>query len=99
MKQKRLAALKRCITVRERMKTRHPDWAVVCSFNVCPLHKEFTEPEAMGRCVNLLMQCDMLVYDEGGENSKGMMLEKAVADIYGIPKMPLRFMLTREDLL
>lgn len=92
-REKKFAALTRCVTVREKIRRRHPEMAVTFSFNVCPFDEELTEPEAMGRCVTLLMKCDMLVYDDGWNESRGMQSEMAIADYYGIPKMPLRFLI------
>lgn len=47
-----------------------------------------TEQEALGKCVQAVLECDMLFYDimaDGFEHSKGCGLEMAAAHIYGIP--------------
>lgn len=44
-----------------------------------------TEAEAMGRCVQAVMESDMVVLDRGLEQSKGCRLERLVASIYNIP--------------
>lgn len=85
IREKKIAALRRCIKMREALTRKHPDWAVMFSFNVCPIDANLSEPEAMGRCVTLLMACDMIVVDNGWEGSKGCQAEVKVADTYGIP--------------
>ena len=80
---KKQAALDRCIEVRQFLRQQHPDWIVTFSFNVCPVEdKNLTEPEAMGRCVTLLMQCDALILDDGWMESAGCNVERCVAVNY-----------------
>lgn len=80
---KKEAALQRCIEVRNQLHAIHPDWIVTFSFNVCPVEdKTLTEPEAMGRCVTLLMSCDALILDDGWMESAGCNVERCVAVNY-----------------
>lgn len=80
---KKEAALQRCIEVRNQLHAIHPDWIVTFPFNVCPVEdKTLTEPEAMGRCVTLLMQCDALILDDGWMESAGCNVERSVAVNY-----------------
>ena len=92
--EKKEAALARCIEVRGHLKRLHPDWVICYSFMVCPINQVLTEAEAMGRCVTLLMSCDMIVMDETWQNSKGCRLENYVADLYGIEARGLRIILS-----
>ena len=84
--EKKEAALARCIEVRNHLKRLHPDWVICYSFMVCPISEKLTEAEAMGRCITLLLSCDMVVLDQvpARMNSKGMNLERCCAEIYGI---------------
>lgn len=81
--EKKTAALARCVEVRNHLKRLHPDWVITYSFMVCPINQVLTEAEAMGRCVTLLMDCDMLILDDGWMQSRGCTLEQATAKIYG----------------
>lgn len=84
LKLKRKAAYERI----EFLKTMpHPqNWDAVSSFDVCPLNEEITEAEAMGRCISLLMTCDVMVVDRclPINGSKGVKLEMECAKLYGI---------------
>lgn len=91
--EKKEAALRRCIAVRNHLKRLHPDWVITYSFMVCPINQVLTEAEAMGRCVTLLMSCDMIILDDNWQYSKGCRLEWDAAELYGIERHPLRLML------
>lgn len=41
------------------------------------------EPEIMGKCIEMVMLCDMIILDDGWENSKGCTVERFVAMQYG----------------
>jgi len=88
--EKKAAALARCVEVRNHLKRLHPDWVITYSFMVCPINQVLTEAEAMGRCVTLLMSCDMLILDDGWMQSRGCALEKATAETYGIERHRLK---------
>jgi hypothetical protein len=92
--EKKEAARARCIEVRGHLKRLHPDWVICYSFMVCPINQVLTEAEAMGRCVTLLMSCDMIILDDVPlpfyANSRGCLLENMVAQIYGIEQKVLR---------
>lgn len=42
-----------------------------------------SEPKIMGKCVQRVMECDMIVMDFEWERSKGCQVELKVADLYG----------------
>ena len=95
LEDKKLAALHRCYDVREKIKKAHPDWIFCYPFMVCPFDTQsFTEAEAMGRCVTLLMQCDALILDDGWMESAGCSVERSVAVNYDI-----KILTTEEALL
>ena len=92
--EKKEAALARCVEVRNHLKRLHPDWVISYSFMVCPISEKLTEAEAMGRCITLLMECDMIILDDVPlplyANSRGCLLENMAAQIYGIEQEVLR---------
>ena len=88
--EKKEAALTRCVEVRNHLKRLHPDWVICYSFMVCPISEKLTEAEAMGRCITLLLSCDMVVFDDHWEDSHGCCLEWDAADEYGIQRDMLR---------
>jgi hypothetical protein len=94
LEEKKEAALARCIEVRGHLERLHPDWVICYSFMVCPINQVLTEAEAMGRCVTLLMSCDMIVMDDSvlstNKQSKGCKLEWWAADVYSIEKKFLK---------
>lgn len=91
--EKKLAALKRCIEVRQLLAREQPDWIVTFSFTVCPINEHIDEPTAMSRCYDLLRQCDMIVLDRSWTNSEGCNKERRFAIHHGI------FALTLNDVL
>jgi hypothetical protein len=94
--EKKAAALARCVEVSNHLKRLHPDWVIYYSFMVCPINynlsrdHDLTEAEAMGRCITLLLSCDMVVFDDHWEDSHGCCLEWDAADEYGIQREMLR---------
>lgn len=91
--EKKLAALKRCIEVRQLLAREQPDWIVTFSFTVCPINEHIDEPTAMARCYDLLRRCDMIVLDRDWTNSEGCNKERRFAIHHGI------FALTLNDVL
>jgi hypothetical protein len=81
--EKKLAALKRCIEVRQILTREQPDWMVTFSFTVCPINEHIDEPTAMARCYDLLRKCDMIVLDRGWLMSEGCRKEKRFAHQHG----------------
>ena len=81
--EKKLAALKRCIEVRQLLAREQPEWIVTFSFTVCPINEHIDEPTAMARCYDLLRQCDMIVLDRGWLMSEGCRKEKRFAHQHG----------------
>ena len=88
--EKKDAALARCVDVRTHLKRLHPDWVICYSFMVCPRDERLTEAEAMGRCITLLMECDMLILDDGWVKSRGCNVECSVANNYDILTVMLK---------
>lgn len=97
--EKKAAALARCVEVRNHLKRLHPDWVITYSFMVCPINQVLTEAEAMGRCVTLLMSCDMLILDGGWMQSKGCELEMRTAEIYEIESLRLKEVFTEKKIV
>lgn len=61
---------------------------IVSTFDVNPIGCDHTESEAMGKCVELLLTCDAMLFDWTMFNnmvaSKGMMTEQFICKTYGI---------------
>lgn len=59
-----------------------PDHEVITPFDICP---EEGKPYSyyMGKCIEVLITCDIVKFCNGWERSKGCMAEFEVAKIYG----------------
>lgn len=55
---------------------------VVSSFDLNPLGK-YSEAQAMGRCIEAVMDSDAIYLDQGWKASSGCILEYSTAKIYG----------------
>lgn len=55
---------------------------IVSSFDLNPLGK-VSESEAMGRCIQAVIECDAIYLDHAWQSSKGCNLEYRAAKIYG----------------
>lgn len=63
------------------------------------LDQQLTEAEIMGRCVQMVMESDLVILDsENSLNSKGMIVESYVARIYGIKVRTLKHYQMMEQL-
>ena len=64
------------------------DCKVFTPFEVAP---EKNQPDSyyMGRDVEQLMNCDIMIQMNGWENSKGCRVENFIADTYAIEKVPI----------
>lgn len=88
--EKKIAALKRCIEMREWIKECHPDWIITFSFTVCPINQNMDETEAMRRCLQLVRHCDIIVLDRRWRLSSGCCEERLEAKHRGIMILELR---------
>lgn len=64
------------------------DCEVFSPFEVAP-DKNMPDSYYMGRDIEQLMNCDIIIQMNGWENSKGCRVENFVADTYGIEKIPI----------
>ena len=85
LEQKMKAAWERIGEMQKYMMQRYPDAVFRCSFDIVGmvLDQPLTESEIMGKCVQMVMECDMIVLDDGWENSSGCTVERFVAMQYG----------------
>lgn len=67
--------------------------------NTVTTGQRLCEAEAMGRCVTLLLSCDMLILDGGWMQSKGCELEMRTAEIYGIESLRLKEVFTEKKIV
>ena len=61
---------------------------VFSSFEVAP-EKYMPDSYYMGKDIEQLMNCDIMIQMNGWENSKGCRVENFVADTYGIEKISI----------
>lgn len=83
---KRRAAYARMVEMKYFMQRFYPDAEYHSSFDedIAPLGcYNWTEAFIMGCCVTCVMLCDMIILDDGWENSKGCTVERFVAMQYG----------------
>ena len=83
MRDKQRAAYKRIVEMSVYLHKRFPDADFVSSFDYVKPGVILSEPVIMGHCVQLVMECDMIVLDDGWENSSGCTVERFVAMQYG----------------
>lgn len=84
--EKTRAARKRIGEMQEHLKKLYPDAIFRCSFDIVGLvlDQPLTEAEIMGRCVQMVMESDLVIMDENWRDSRGCWVEQTVAQQYGI---------------
>ena len=68
------------------------DCEVFSPFEVAP-EKNMSDSYYMGRNVEQLMNCDIIIQMNGWENSKLCRIENFIADTYNIEKIPIEYLL------
>lgn len=81
---KRIGAKRRTDMLRCWLREEYPDAEILTPFDAVPLEESVEEPEAIGRCITLLMTCDTVLLDRGWTGSKGCNLEYRAAKLYGL---------------
>ena len=80
------AAKKRVKDIMETL-SRNPEYAYaqfISTFDINPIAEILTEAEAMGRCIQSLLECDKVYFDRNWRRSKGCTAEFYVAMNYDI---------------
>lgn len=97
LEEKRERAYDRMCEIRKQLHKCYPDAEFHSSFDehISPMNIELTkkmygmglpsESVIMGKCVQMVMECDMVVLDYDWQMSNGCSLENCTAQIYGIP--------------
>lgn len=76
------AARKRVEEMKEQLPSIYQEcYDIVSSFDLNPLGT-YTEAEAMGRCIQAVMESDAILLDDGWATSQGCCLEFRTAEIY-----------------
>ena len=86
LKAKQAAAFKRVCELREEIKKHLPDAEVKSSVtNIVIARKGLEDREAaiMGSCVRMVMECDIILMDNGWGDSHGCKVERFTAQEYG----------------
>lgn len=101
LEEKREKAFDRMCAIRKQLHKRFQDAEFHSSFDehIAPINIELTnkmygmglpsESVIMGKCVQMVMGCDMVVLDYDWQQSKGCKLECHTAQIYGIVCEPV----------
>lgn len=91
LEEKRQKAHNRICNIRKQLHRNFPNAEFHSSFDdaISPINKNYyehfmTESDIMGKCVALVMKCDMIVLDYGWNKSRGCRLEKVTAEIYDV---------------
>lgn len=89
-------AAERVYILKDKLKERYPK-AKMCSFlNLDEINPanilKMKESEIMGKCVQMVMECDTIFMDDGWMFSNGCRVENNVANIYG------KVIITKKDL-
>ena len=86
LKEKQQAAMKRIDEMADYLVKFYPDaefWSSVGNMPIARHGDESKEAKIMGHCVTMVMESDMVILDDGWENSKGCTVERFVALQYG----------------
>ena len=83
MRDKQHAALKRIEEMKSYLRGKFVGANFMSVFDYVEPDVILSEPCIMGHCVQLVMECDMIVLDDGWENSSGCTVERFVAMQYG----------------
>ena len=76
------AARKRVEEMKEQLPSIYQEcYDIVSSFDLNPLGT-YTEEQAMGRCIQAVMESDAILLDDGWATSQGCCLEFRTAEIY-----------------
>lgn len=83
--EKQKAAYKRIEEMKEYLCQWYPDaefWSSVGNIVIARKGLADREPDIMGRCVAMVMDCDIVILDYGWQDSRGCRVERYVADQY-----------------
>ena len=100
LEEKMQAARKRVGEMQQLLMKHYQDADYLCSFNIVGLvlDEPLTEAEIMGRCVQMVMEADMIVLDDGWESSRGCTIERYVAMQYGKKIQTINWFMLQEVL-
>ena len=81
-------AREKCQEIKKHINNNYPTCEVFSPFEVAP-EKNMPDSYYMGKYVEQLMNCDIMIQMNGWENSKGCRVENFIADTYNIEKIPI----------
>lgn len=81
-------ARKTCDAIKKRFEKYFPTCTLYVPFDVAP-DKDKPDSYYMGKDIEKLMECDIMIQMNDWEKSKGCTVENCVADVYGIPKISI----------
>jgi nucleoside 2-deoxyribosyltransferase len=85
--EKQKGALKRVVMISDYLKRNFPEEfgnaEFQSSFSFVAIGEKMSESVVMGTCVRMVMECDMIILDEGWAESQGCTVERFVALQYG----------------
>lgn len=77
-------ARQRCEKIKKYINDNYPTCEVFTPFEVAP-EKDMPDSYYMGKDVEQLLNCDIMIQMDGSENSKGCTVEDCIAKTYNIP--------------
>lgn len=95
---KQHAALKRIEEMKVYLRNRFQGASFKSSFDFVDPGEEIDESVIMGHCICTVMECDMIVLDDGWENSKGCTVERFVAMQYGKKVQTMNYFLMKDKI-
>lgn len=100
IREKKYRAYERIGEMERYLKKKYHDAEFMSSFNLISLLDNDVLPESiiMGSCVRMVMECDMIVLDDGWENSSGCTVERFVAMQYGKKVQTMNYFKLRDKI-
>lgn len=100
LEQKMKAAYQRIREMEEHVGKWYPDAEMYSSFRIVglALGQKLEESEVMGACVRMVMDCDMIILDDGWEDSRGCCVERFVAVQYDKKVKTMNYLMMKEKL-
>lgn len=83
-------ARERCKSIKELFSKHFKDCQLFTPFEIAP-EKDMPTSYYMGKDVEQLLECDVMIQMDGWQNSKGCTVENCIAETYGIPKLPIEY--------
>ena len=100
LREKEIAAYNRILEMRVYLRQWYPEAEFYYVFNLLfsDTLENLPESHIMGACVEAVMKCDIIILDDGWEDSNGCNVERYVADRYGKQVYTMKRFMLKEKL-